>query len=659
MSAADPVPANDAGRDPLAPRGPTANPPAAGAARRSIDVVLFCLLLGVAATFLGGYMYGESNQVEHLPMIFRAMDPGYLTGDFYVNAVDGFNPRFYYVWLMAAASRWVPTPLLFVVLTCLANAAIAGVTWRITRRVAPESDLAPALACCTVLAVNAFNEGAAAQIPRNFLGPSLLARPIAMLGLWWTLEREAVRPALLFVAATVLHPLVGAETAAVALAAAALALVADTSTGTPLRSRLIGADAGRLAVVGLVVAGAAAFLYGEAQAQTLSAERFIHILAEARGPHHYIPSRFGAGSHLAFAIFCLAAGISWWQWRRACTPPRSVSRRAPSDQRLADGTLAAVVVVLVACLGGYVFVELWPTRLWTAAQPFRMTYLIKWLGLVLLARSAALAVRPENPTAERASGALLALGVGRFQPAIALMGHLGVAASRWFGPARARFANAVVCGFALIAVAAVVVPVTSRPEEPFLLAALLAIAGCFLFIGSSLWRRLLPTAAVAAAVLVLIVFRASPTLMAATRVVGVTAPRMSLAESNKAWSDAARFARAETPQDALFVLPPRVGGFRLISARAAVVDNKVFPFGDADMEEWYARMRFTHAGSDEGELPNLMILDANYLTIGDEHLREVAARYGATHALLWPPTETEMPVLYEDAAFKIVRIEPR
>ena len=56
-------------------------------------------------------------------------------------------------------------------------------------------------------------------------------------------------------------------------------------------------------------------------------------------------------------------------------------------------------------------------------------------------------------------------------------------------------------------------------------------------------------------------------------------------------------------------------------------------------------------------LPKLRSLDLSYLTITDEHLLRVAERYGATHALLWPRTATRMPVLYEDLAFKIVRVE--
>ena len=117
-----------------------------------------------------------------------------------------------------------------------------------------------------------------------------------------------------------------------------------------------------------------------------------------------------------------------------------------------------------------------------------------------------------------------------------------------------------------------------------------------------------------------------------------------------------------------------LGGFRLISERAVVVDSKVHPFGDAGLAEWYERMLFAYAGRlDSAPPPNFTWLDRrrrgvfgvgdrfdrDYASIADDHLVRIQQRYGATHALLWSPTATEMPVLYEDQAYKIVRIEVR
>ena len=108
--------------------------------------------------------------------------------------------------------------------------------------------------------------------------------------------------------------------------------------------------------------------------------------------------------------------------------------------------------------------------------------------------------------------------------------------------------------------------------------------------------RAVPTIAISAAVLLFVGFRSSPVVLQAARSVSLAAPRMTLLESAKVWTTAAWFARAKTPRDAVFLVPPpmSLGGFRLISERAVVVDSKVHPFGDAGLAEWYERMLFAY-----------------------------------------------------------------
>ena len=90
----------------------------------TLDIVVFCILAGVVSTFASGYTYGQINQVEHLPMMFRMVDSEYLRGDFFVDSTTEFNPRFYYIALMAILAQVVSPPVLFLLLTCVANALI-------------------------------------------------------------------------------------------------------------------------------------------------------------------------------------------------------------------------------------------------------------------------------------------------------------------------------------------------------------------------------------------------------------------------------------------------------------------------------------------------------------------------------------------------------
>ena len=105
---------------------------------------------------------------------------------------------------------------------------------------------------------------------------------------------EAARPAGLFVAAIALHPLVGPETAAVAVAATGVALLVEMRRPRDLRPLLTGARARRLLIVTMVCVVTTAVFWGRGYVRTLGTEQFIQILAYTRTPHHYIPSLFAA-----------------------------------------------------------------------------------------------------------------------------------------------------------------------------------------------------------------------------------------------------------------------------------------------------------------------------------------------------------------------------
>ncbi len=54
----------------------------------------FGVLFGLIAASLSGYSYGLIDHAIQLPLIFRLIDPGYLTNDFFVNSASGFGPVF-------------------------------------------------------------------------------------------------------------------------------------------------------------------------------------------------------------------------------------------------------------------------------------------------------------------------------------------------------------------------------------------------------------------------------------------------------------------------------------------------------------------------------------------------------------------------------------
>ncbi len=608
------------------------------------DAVLFCILAGAICTFAGGYTFGASNQGEHLLMIARDIDPEFLSNDFFLNAVEGKSPRRYYVGLMAQASSLLPLPLLFAMLSWLTNSAIAGVSWHVGRRMSPNNPMAAFLGCCLVLGVSAFTEGGAAQIPRDFLEPAHLARPLAMLGLWRLLNGDLVAPAVLLPVAILFHPLVGAETAAIALGAATCVLIWRAfETGF---NRATAAGLARIASLAALLGIWFIALYG-GRTQTLSPERFIHIIG-TRAPHHYLPSTWGLGSHLAFLTFVVASFLAWRRW----------SEGAP-DLDQARGILVVCCIVLIACLGGFVFVELVPVRLWTEAQVFRMTYLIKWFGLLLTAAVAARALRTVRTWSDGVAASLLVVGVGRYQPAILLLGHLGLHFDGESTDRRSSRHQAFIAILGIVALAAIIVSASSRPGEPFILASLLALSASFITFPRPAVRRAVSVACVGAFLALLVTFRATDVVTDAARWAGVRPPQITLEEWSPRWGSAARFANTNLAVDAIFVVPPAACGFRLLAERAVVIESKCLPFNDDGLEAWYDRMLDAYAPGSAPELPSINTLQTSYAAIQDSQLANLGRKYGASHALLLRDTSTAFPTLFEGDAYRIVRIESR
>jgi hypothetical protein len=88
------------------------------------------------------------------------------------------------------------------------------------------------------------------------------------------------------------------------------------------------------------------------------------------------------------------------------------------------------------------------------------------------------------------------------------------------------------------------------------------------------------------------------------------------------------WARTKTPVDALFVIPPGNGHFRLLARRAVVVDAKSPPLRPDLLEQWYARLcaaLLVEPGLSARELA------ARYGKLTPDQLREVARTFDADY----------------------------
>ena len=624
---------------------PTLNSAAGGATRRlgSGDVVVFALLVGTLFTLLSRYHYGLGNQVEYLPYVFRELDSSFAQNDFIVDAGREFGPRFFYAKLFGALGSVCPLPVVYLVLTCLVNSAVALVTYLFARDLFRGSDVAGLVACILVIAVESFSLGGAAFLCRPVLNAGDLARPLALLSLWAAIRQRPFVCAALAAVASLIHPLVGLEPGAIGLASAGLAVLLglDREGGRSVRRMLV-----RLLWVG--VAGAALVVFTVLvwvlpHETTLSTEEFMNILPRFRSPHHYLPSTWPADEHAAVLAFLAAFGISWRWWYR----------RSGTDRALAVRVLVPVVLVLVMCVGGYLFVEVWPSRVLATVQPFRMLFIVKWIGLVVVAGTVA-RLLTDAATFEQSFGAWLVLvGSGFVQPFVMLLAHVVELVRRWLTRRVSSLAVQCMLGLSLL-IAARGLMHRSSLDESLMVLVLGVLAFWFLRSPARWFRVVVPV------VLLAVLFSANrwQRIPLMSRYLDHRRPILTFSSATRVEDDVACFAREHTLQGTVFVAPPVAGRFRLMSRRALVVDFTAMPFQDWAMVEWRQRLRDCYGEVEKTGWGAATEMDAAYRRITDERLQFIAQIYGASYAVLYLDTETALPVIYEGRTFKLVEIEP-
>jgi hypothetical protein len=114
-----------------------------------------------------------------------------------------------------------------------------------------------------------------------------------------------------------------------------------------------------------------------------------------------------------------------------------------------------------------------------------------------------------------------------------------------------------------------------------------------------------------------------------------------------------KWARTETPRDAVFLIPPYDGDFRLLARRAVVIDDKSPPMYLDELVAWYQRLC---SAVDANKLGSLGDGWQRWNTLTPERLLAVAGRFHASFIVLDKAQNTarlHAPIAYEDG-FNVV-----
>ena len=554
----------------------------------ALFLAAFSVLIGLLAAVVCGYGFGNLDHAELLPVVFRAMDAGYLVNDYQLNAVQGFGPRFYVAHAMAALGDLLPLWVAFAALHLITYVAIAAITAFAARDLTGSSMAALIAATIVASSLAPFWLSTPARVLDPQVLPRSLAMPFALCAVWQGILGRPLRSALSATPAILLHPALGPEAAALgwfaAMARKAPGLLSSTSVDGRDGWKGLGLAAALIAsVVGLCWLAPTLF-DASFQASLLSTEDFIRLYAESRVPHHLIPSGWRPEQFALGAMFVAIATVSlielWKHGRGASVGPQ---------RREADAQALAIAGVFAACgaafLCGWLFVEIVPTRLFAIAQTFRLTIIVAWLGWLLIAWAIARSINDGGWWRS-----ILSLASVASVPTLALYKTLSVLPRLPRLPRRTSL-------FRLVAALTLTATLASLylVEVPHRITVLLLFAGFAAALAARASPRRALLALVGVLLLTLIAFaldRAQrlPRIPHVSSAIEGQQPALTIEETAARFEseDMARLAaaaKARTPLDAVILIPWKWGALTLHAERAVVVDFKRTFWKDEALKE--------------------------------------------------------------------------
>ena len=595
--------------------------------------------LALSALLFRGYAFGTGDQAEQLPPILRLLDPNYLSRDWFVNSTGGFGPRTFYSAFVALFARFLGVELAFALLHFACWIAFAIGAARLAGLLMKENGAPRARFFAGILAAWMFwawgtrVTGANSWLS-NLLTPAEVANTLGLWAIVLWLEKRRFASAIFVLIAGAIHPLIGP------LGGFTLALASAWSERTTQNKSSKTSLVLWLALIAAIAIPLLAGYLGDRGGASLTPEQkkqAIYVLAFERHPWHYVPWTWGTST---WRVWALLLGLGLW------------ARREVGAIRLLDGF--ALVSIAFTILGwvSIVWQPLWPL---VKLQPFRMTI---WLELATFFYLSIFLGRRLNSddTAQRFSVApwiwtsiFVLQNVGSL-PRVGLCVALLLASEIVLKQSK----NAFPIQLALF------VPMLFLGHSGgvrlmlwLALVPLLALVGGAWALQFERGRRFIaPLSFVGVALLALVALAPIPKIKGAR---GKIFSGFNYSQPFKGpQAEVARWAKSNTPENALFLLPPQEGDFRLPARRAIVVNFKTFAWGDKGLLDWRERISDV-TGNKPLALGNNFIeeLSDKYNALTPQQITSLQQKYGFDYVVVNAQKSLNWPLVFQTKEWKV------
>ncbi len=595
---------------------------------------LLPVIFGIVTTLLYYSGYGVGNHLEQLPIIIRSIDHSFLQNDFFTNSGTTSIARTYYAKFVALlAGSENNLPMVFLIFTLLSNIVMSIITYKFANDLFENSPRVGMYASALVMSVSTFDlAGLGSIIYATTLVPGTLAAPIVLAGFWLFMRGNIIAGIMMCGIASIIHPLIGLEIGGI--------LFVTFLAFYSFNKRQVTKERLQTGIVSLLLLIIFSFfsVIPQILQSTIDSNLFIYIVAYIRHPHHYIPSSFSLSSYINTIVFGVAVIAIYIQLKEH------------QNYRYSLGIAIVAKVLFFLCLGGYVFVEVFPSRAWVTAQTFRLLFVVNWLGLIFVAGALTKKNLPSSVKMLYLTGLLHPLLLGVTVLSQSLRERLK-RIHKWFDeiydPSLILLVVIAVFGWLSPALS----PVILFGFYVLLIHALDELSQRCFFI-TLLSGFILAT--------VLIFYNGRLPFINHLTLVNRIKSNITLEIKSEMGSDGdevAEFARKYTPEDSIFLTPPTWGQFRLLARRAIVVDFKAFPFNDIAIAEWYDRLISCYGYPDKTGFAMIGELEENYGNIDDDTLIALRDKYHISYSVLYAKTSTNLNVVFQNRNYKVVSMD--
>lgn len=598
---------------------PRATESSIAALRPHLDLALTLLLLGTLHLLCVGYHFGTSNHAIQIPILKAFSDPSLYPGDAMVATRSRYFTAYYAVLGLATRTFDHLEPMLFG-LQWLTEIGFFAAVYGLGRVLLGTRSRA--LLCCALMFAHPI-EWAAERLAWNYHTHTFAAAPAQIAAL-----------ALLFS---------GHRIAALALVGFTFNVHAQSSAFLLLMFACVAAREVR-------GPSRAAWLKGSVLCGLLALPTFCWILWAREGPlpdsyldqvrlrsgHHVLPLGWNPKTHYELACLIVLGFLGW----------STLRRRQPDGPHTSAGLAALAVLLLMGV--GLVFGEWFPSLQVMQMQPLRSA---KWLQLLCWIYFAGLIDTLWSEGRWR-RGAAVATCVLAFLVPQHVMFPVILVLVLLSNPTTLSVPAAALVALLLLWRAGFPVPAKLWREFPsaeleFAARQLANPLTRWVLGGALAWwlgaRWLRGRIYVASA-------------LAVVAVVGLVVVPVAFARYHPPapkrgpWIRAQLWARDHTRRESVFLTPPKESGFRIYSERGIVADWKdggQQNFSQVYSDLWWRRMRDIGTAKDA------------YERLSRDRVIELGQRYGADFIVVARRSRLQLPVAYENEAFRILEIPRR